>query len=180
MGTKSSKFKRWMHLHSLFLEDGATNSLSSLKMLFIQLSTETQPEFFFSFVSQERWATTHQHSDRIRAFVDVDWNMGTMYNRFDHSKTVAMKVRHRCLIDVIALNPLAELGSCMSRQTLEWKKDEPIFSDTATLIAYSFGIKTMQSRDNIRQHYKQEYARYFFLANIRNPMNTHKKRRNFF
>lgn len=64
-----------------------------------------------------------------------------MYNSFDHSKTIAMKMCHQHLIDIITLNPLVELGSCMSRQTVEWKKDEPIFSDIATLIVYCFGIQ---------------------------------------
>lgn len=66
--------------------------------------------------------------------------MGTMYNSFNHTKTIAMKMCHQHLTDITTLNALLELGTCMSRQTVEWKKDEPVFSDTATLIAYCFGI----------------------------------------
>ena len=64
----------------------------------------------------------------------------------------------------------------MSRQTDEWKKDEPIFSDIATLIAYCFGIQKYVIWENVRQHYKSEYAEYFFLASARNPMNSKKKK----
>lgn len=130
-------------LRAVSLREGCIFNLSFSKMklqtpfhfsgntVFMQLSPGTQPELFLSFFSQEGWATTHQYNDRNRAFVNVDWNMGTMYNSFDHSKTISMKMCHQCLIDIITLNPLVELGSCMSRQTVEWKKDEPVFSDTA-------------------------------------------------
>jgi len=52
-----------------------------------------------------------------------------------------MKMCHQHLIDIITLNPLVELGSCISRHTAEQKKDESIFLDTATLIAYCFGVQ---------------------------------------
>lgn len=69
--------------------------------------------------------------------------MGTMYNSFNHSKTIAMKMCDQHLIDITTFNALLELGTCMPPvewKTVEWKKDEPVFSDIATIIAYCFGI----------------------------------------